>query len=119
MKRSGPLRRLTALRQRKPLERRPVERKATFDPRPTFSDWTHKRRRVLDRDGGCVAPGLGVPGRCAGILHVHHITPKGMGGSKRLDDESNLVTLCLWHHDWVHSHVAESTRLGLLRRRNT
>jgi hypothetical protein len=33
-------------------------------------------------------------------LHHHHVTPKSEGGS---DDETNLITLCVEHHAWIHS----------------
>lgn len=52
------------------------------------------RRMVLARDGACTVDGCGNRYR----LEVHHILPRGEGGSHDLD---NLTTLCWWHH-----HVA-------------
>lgn len=52
------------------------------------------RRYIRERDGGC---------RFCGTkrnLHVHHITYRSQGGS---DHESNLITLCLTHHELVHT----------------
>ena len=47
-----------------------------------------------------------------GAGHVHHILPRGRGGTHEL---SNLVCLCTGHHQWVHNHPTFSKRLGLLR----
>ena len=33
-------------------------------------------------------------------LNHHHIIPKSSGGS---NDETNIVTLCYEHHNWIHS----------------
>lgn len=37
-------------------------------------------------------------------VDIHHIIPKGMGGS---DEPSNLVTLCAAHHRIVHKAAAQ------------
>lgn len=56
--------------------------------------------QLLDRHG------------CLGGVHVHHILPRGRGGKHEL---TNLLTLCLGHHHWVHSQQTEARRLGVLR----
>ena len=33
-------------------------------------------------------------------LNQHHVIPKASGGS---NDETNIITLCYEHHNWVHS----------------
>lgn len=48
---------------------------------------------------------------CRSGLHVHHVVPRSRGGGH---DDSNLVTLCGWHHEWVHGHPIQSRDLGLL-----
>jgi 5-methylcytosine-specific restriction endonuclease McrA len=35
-------------------------------------------------------------------VDIHHIRPKGMGGSKRADEPSNLIALCRSCHDRAH-----------------
>lgn len=63
------------------------------------------RRRVLDRDGR----------RCRFCntkenLHLHHIVYRSQGGP---DEDWNLITLCLEHHDKVHS--SKRTWMPVLR----
>lgn len=70
-----------------------------------MTDWTlHDggllRRAVFRRDRyRCVI--CNVSGWTAG-LDVHHAQPKGMGGSRLLDDPENLVSLCRPCHSDVH-----------------
>jgi hypothetical protein len=64
-----------------------------------------KKKRVVDRklvqevcekrDGVCLV-GLIVRDGCEGELSVHHIKTRGSGGN---DELSNLITVCLKHHD--------------------
>jgi 5-methylcytosine-specific restriction endonuclease McrA len=78
--------------------------------------WRDARQATLERDHyECQAPdrGLGGPWECEGILHVHHILPRGRGG---MHHPANLVTLCGHHHEDVHTHPEHSYRLGLLQR---
>lgn len=53
------------------------------------------RRKILDRDGGCVFPG------CERLrwVHIHHKKHWAHGGPTDLD---NLVTLCPFHHRLIH-----------------
>ena len=74
---------------------------------------------VLDRDGDCQGPRRGAPERCGGKMEVHHLLPRGMGGTSdpAIHDLDNLMLLCSVHHAWVESHRAEAYELGLLKRR--
>jgi ATP-dependent DNA helicase RecQ len=58
-----------------------------------------QRREILERDDFlCQICGIG--GRDSDIiLEVHHILPRGLGGS---NEPSNLMTLCVVHHDLQH-----------------
>ena len=53
--------------------------------------WPALRKRILNRDPFCMAPGCSSPSE-----HADHIKPKHLGGSDR---ESNLQGLCRRHHD--------------------
>ena len=33
---------------------------------------------------------------------LHHIVPKGMGGSKKRDNVENIIGLCRTHHEEAH-----------------
>ena len=78
---------------------------------------------VMRRDRWCQASahGFGSATACQGRLVVHHVTPKGMGGSKHRDPDSldNLVVLCDDHHREVHANPTRSYDTGLLKRRNS
>jgi hypothetical protein len=101
------------------VKRSPMRRKAPLRKRgESVSDalWRDARAATLERDHyECQAPdrGLGGPWECEGILHVHHILPRGRGG---MHHPANLVTLCGHHHEEVHSQPEHSYRLGLLQR---
>ena len=48
--------------------------------------------------------------RCGSpAVHHHHKEPKGMGGSKERDVESNIVMLCHLHHEQAHGIGASSS----------
>jgi hypothetical protein len=55
------------------------------------------RRAVRSRDRGCTFPGCGATRH----LHAHHVQHWSEGGAT---DLSNLVTLCSFHHGFVHAH---------------
>jgi hypothetical protein len=55
------------------------------------------RRAVRSRDRGCTFPGCGATRH----LHAHHVQHWSDGGAT---DLSNLVTLCSFHHRFVHAH---------------
>jgi 5-methylcytosine-specific restriction endonuclease McrA len=71
---------------------------------------------VIERDGGCRFEEFSIGWHlCLGThLHVHHIVSRARAPELALEP-SNLVTLCLLAHDWVHAHPAEATRVGLLK----
>jgi hypothetical protein len=49
-------------------------------------------------------------------VHTHHRRPRRMGGSSdpATNLPSNLLRLCLAHHEWAEANRAEALRLGLL-----
>ena len=78
------------------------------------------REAVLKRDGGCVAPFIGVDydphnktwdaiDRCKGRLTLDHVKDAPMMGKRAPSDMAHLVTLC-WHHHldgWATAHRPE------------
>lgn len=40
---------------------------------------------------------------CVGDLTLQHRVGRGMGGSKRLDGFSNLLSLCAWHNQLIEA----------------
>ena len=54
-------------------------------------------------------------GACSGGIQVHHVEPRGMGGSRRTD--LALATCCQFHHAWIESNRTRAKELGLLVRR--
>ncbi len=67
-----------------------------------------QRRRVRKRDGCCRWCGT------TSLLQVHHVLYLSQGGP---NDMGNLVTLCLTHHEKVHTNkrVWQPVLLELLR----
>ena len=75
------------------------------------SRWESARRITLIRDGyKCLL--------CfEEATDVHHRRAKGMGGTSDPDVKyglANLISLCRFHHSWVHGHVKESRQTGLI-----
>ncbi len=65
---------------------------------------------VLQRDGGCVAVGLGAQSACRGPLTREHVRPGGGAmGMRRITRVDAVVILCARHHldGWATSHKAE------------
>ena len=56
------------------------------------------RRAVLERDGGCVGPKVGMSGVCFGANELDHVRASGAIGKKSETSTRNLVTLCSTHH---------------------
>lgn len=60
-------------------------------------------------------------GRCAlcrsEMTDIHHLWPKGMGGSSRpgIHAVSGLIGLCRPCHSWTHGNVAASEAAGWIR----
>ena len=58
-----------------------------------------------DRPLVCEACGWGLKQQWEGLLNVHHVKPKSMGGK---DAQANLVLLCPNHHAVAHMFIRES-----------
>lgn len=43
-------------------------------------------------------------------VDIHHIEPKGMGGSKLKDNHENLIALCRVCHKYAHDQNTEAHR---------
>jgi 5-methylcytosine-specific restriction endonuclease McrA len=66
------------------------------------------RAAVLARDRHrCATPGC----RSAHFLEVHHVTPRGQGGSNRAE---NLITLCSRCHRFAHENGGASAAAAAL-----
>ena len=51
-------------------------------------------------------------------VDIHHIQPKGMGGSKKLDYPENLIALCRNDHDKAHAYeYSRNELLEIAKRR--
>lgn len=103
MKRSGPLRRRTALKAVTPLRRRtPLRSRPSGRARPDepLAAW-------------CQAA---LPGICTGrATDRHHLLPRSAGGG---DDAANTADLCnACHLDGIHARPAWAYEHGWLRRR--
>jgi len=48
-------------------------------------------------------------------IDIHHIEPKGMGGSKLKDNPENLIALCRTCHEYAHDQNTPSHRDYLRR----
>jgi hypothetical protein len=72
-----------------------------------MSDWQKKRKKTLERDGHKCQDCDDSPE----ILHVHHITPKHLGGGDELE---NLVSLCENCHEQRHRDLIISNRNAVL-----
>jgi len=51
-------------------------------------------------------------------VDIHHIEPKGMGGSKLKDFIENLIALCRDCHDLAHAEKLSKTELKLIHASN-
>lgn len=68
------------------------------DPAPTYTVPAPMRRGMLTRDRHtCQFPGCG----STRYLHAHHVIHWSEGGPTEL---GNLMTLCSFHHRFVHAH---------------
>lgn len=52
---------------------------------------------VLERDGGCLGPAIGMPGPCGGRIELDHILNGGLSYRGPSTPE-NLASLCSVHH---------------------
>ena len=77
-------------------------------------DWTRVRNAHLAKHPRCERPELGGE-KCNGGVQVHHVTPRGSGGTRGA--HGPLITLCLGHHAWAESNRGKAAQLGLLIKR--
>lgn len=74
-------------------------------------EWDDIRRQVLQRDGyRCTGCGSDLKEDGA---HVHHVLPRGSGGT---DEPANLVSLCQLCHAAVHPHLGASLARRLIEK---
>lgn len=69
---------------------------------------------VMARDGGCVRADAG---ECFGRVVCNHRANRGMGGSRDLNQLSNLVAACFWCNGWFEDHPEEARANGWKLRR--
>lgn len=75
------------------------------------------REAAKERDGGCVGPRRGLPGRCGPVgdrtrLEVHEVASRGTHPGSHLKLELT-ATLCPVHHSAVTSAVGEARELAI------
>lgn len=59
------------------------------------------------------------PDWCKGMaVSVHHISPRGMGGSKKKDTIDNLVALCMPCHERAEHDKKFNEEVSLIHRKN-
>lgn len=75
--------------------------------------WQQRRDAHLAANPTCILASV-VPTPCWGRLTVHHVVPRGMGGTK--NDTSELVTACAGHHDYIELNREWARARGFLRR---
>jgi hypothetical protein len=79
----------------------------------TYTGPSKSTLHVIDQrsQGSCEFPECSSP-----AVHTHHRRPRRAGGTKRPETNlpSNLIRLCLAHHEWVESNRTEALALGML-----
>ena len=65
------------------------------------------RHAVLERDGGCIGPRIGMPGDCAGSVQLDHVRASHGIGLKSETTAGNLASLCGLHHQLKTEHGRE------------
>ncbi len=91
-------------------QRKRWEKKDSSDPLTRFRNsavWQRKRKQIKERDKHCcqfclIKPAPGQRRYNTHNLSVHHIEPMQESWEQRLDD-SNLITLCSYHHEQAES----------------
>ena len=99
----------TGREKRSPMKRTRMRQGGGAKGAATRASWRERRDLHLAANPYCVKPW---PSICGGRTTVHHVQPRGMGGTKH--DTSPLVTLCADHHDETESRREEARALGLL-----
>lgn len=85
---------------------------------PTY--WDELREWVMRRDRYRCQAREEWPHECLAALEVHHVEPKGMGGTsreraERINHPDNLISVCPVAHRLIHANPAKAKALGLLR----
>lgn len=81
-----------------------------------FDDWQERKIDHLVEHPDCQVAGF-LPGKCSpGDPDVHHITPRSMGGTRH-DEDTEYLTACRAHHDFIERHRDFARVHGLLKRR--
>jgi hypothetical protein len=65
------------------------------------------RDAVLQRDGGCVGPRIGLPGACYGRIEIDHVRASGGLQLRSPSTLENLACLCSTHHRYKTEHGRE------------
>lgn len=104
----------------RPVKPRQPQRMAARSQRgqDEFDEWQERKAAHLLAHPTCEVAGV-LPGRCyspTGQPDVHHISPRSMGGT-RYDEDTELITACRAHHDYIESHRDYARVLGLLKSR--
>jgi hypothetical protein len=114
VKRKAPLKRTRLDRGTKPIKR------VSAKKAKASSAEAKVKKRVLARDGGCVARrfqgldfGRVVVPACFGGLEKHELVKRSHWTSGALD-ENNCVILCHGHNRWVEDWPVEAAELGLV-----
>lgn len=87
------------------------EKKPKRNPR---AEWRATRDAWLATHPTCEMPEP-VPVAHGGGIQVHHVEPRGMGGSRRTD--LTLATLCQSHHAYVEANREWARLVGMLTRK--
>ena len=110
LRRGGPLKRRTPLRQFSPkrAKRQRLRQQMVRD---------ELARRELC-EAGAVITHAGHNARCHGFaIELHEPLTRARGGSSL--DPANTVAICRACHDWIHVNPAAATELGLLQSTNS
>lgn len=83
--------------------------------RNPLADWRKEKAAWLGAHPSCEVRFYPASGPCSGPVQVHHIQPRGSGGSRRTD--LLLVTACMGHHQKIESERVWAKSVGLLRKR--
>jgi len=84
--------------------------------RPGLNPTSASKREYLKSDdhirayedvfsNGCAADAAGAPTACMGAMTPHHIAPRGAFGGQRAAERFPVITLCVFHNEWVQQDV--------------
>lgn len=114
MKRGGPLKRRTPLKQGKRLSARSKRREEEAADRTIVREFVFARDGYRCRIGDFTAElarNHGVdPGPCRGTITPHHLRKASQLGPY---EPENLITLCAGHNSWVEDYPAAAEAVGL------